>query len=54
MLLISSLSGMLKATPFHRENYAHLIVSVIQQFFQKCQERFKGNHRLSSAVCELF
>ena len=33
---------MLRATPFHRENYSHLIVSVIHQFYQRCNERFKG------------
>lgn len=42
MLLISSLCSMLRATPFHRQNYSHLIVSVIHQFLQRCQERFKG------------
>ncbi|GAA6007556.1 hypothetical protein JCM10207_006385 [Rhodosporidiobolus poonsookiae] len=41
MLLISSLCSMLRATPFHRENYSQLIVSVIHQFYQKCLERFK-------------
>ncbi|GAA6035827.1 hypothetical protein JCM8097_005726 [Rhodosporidiobolus ruineniae] len=40
-LLISSLCSMLRATPFHRENYSQLIVSVIHQFYQKCLERFK-------------
>ncbi|GAA5911557.1 hypothetical protein JCM5296_007207 [Sporobolomyces johnsonii] len=41
MLLISSLCSMLRATPFHRENYSQLIVSVIHQFYQRCLERFK-------------
>ncbi|KAL8293460.1 hypothetical protein RQP46_000161 [Phenoliferia psychrophenolica] len=41
MLLISSLCSMLRATPFHRANYSHLIVSVIHKFLQRCQERFK-------------
>ncbi|GAA5956509.1 hypothetical protein JCM3765_003467 [Sporobolomyces pararoseus] len=41
MLLISSLTSMLRATPFHRDNYSQLIVSVIHQFYQKCLERFK-------------
>ncbi|BGP39395.1 exocyst subunit [Rhodotorula kratochvilovae] len=41
MLLISSLCSMLRATPFHRENYSQLIVSVIHQFYQRCFERFK-------------
>lgn len=42
MLLISALCSMLRATPFHRENYSQLIVSVIHQFYQRCFERFKG------------
>ncbi|TNY20452.1 hypothetical protein DMC30DRAFT_251425 [Rhodotorula diobovata] len=41
MLLISSLCSMLRATPFHRESYSQLIVSVIHQFYQRCFERFK-------------
>ncbi|KAJ8294731.1 putative exocyst complex component sec8 [Rhodotorula toruloides] len=41
MLLISALCSMLRATPFHRENYSQLIVSVIHQFYQRCFERFK-------------
>ncbi|GAA5933851.1 hypothetical protein JCM1841_001318 [Sporobolomyces salmonicolor] len=41
MLLISSLCSMLRATPFHRESYSQLIVSVIHQFYQRCLERFK-------------
>ncbi|KPV72247.1 uncharacterized protein RHOBADRAFT_56060 [Rhodotorula graminis WP1] len=41
MLLISSLCSMLRATPFHRENYSQLIVSVIHQFYQRCFERYK-------------
>ena len=32
---------MLRSTPFHRENYSHLIVSVIHQFYQRCHERFR-------------
>ena len=39
--LTKSLSTMLRATPFHREDYARLIVSVINQFFGRCQERFR-------------
>ncbi|KAI5481854.1 exocyst complex component, sec8 subunit [Pseudohyphozyma bogoriensis] len=41
MMLISSLCSMLRATPFHRESYSHLIVNVIHQFHQRCQERFR-------------
>lgn len=42
MLLISSLCSMLRSTPFHRENYSNLIVGVIHQFYQRCNDRFKG------------
>lgn len=42
MTLISSLSSMLRSTPFHRESYSHLIVSVVHQYFQRCRDRFKG------------
>ncbi|SCV70809.1 BQ2448_3571 [Microbotryum intermedium] len=41
MMLITSLTSMLQATPFHRESYSHLIISVIHQFYQRCNERFK-------------
>lgn len=37
---------MLRSTPFHRENYSHLIVGVIHQFYQRCNDRFKGQHSL--------
>lgn len=50
MLLISSLTSMLRATPFHRDNYSQLIVSVIHQFYHRCLERFKGQFRLDVAV----
>lgn len=40
MALINSLCIMLEATPFHRENYARLILGVIIQFYQRCYERF--------------
>lgn len=40
MALINSLCIMLQATPFHRENYARLILGVIIQFYQRCYERF--------------
>lgn len=45
---------MLRSTPFHRDNYSHLIVSVIHQFYQRCAERFKGTlvtlHSLRTAL----
>ncbi|QRV97223.1 exocyst complex component Sec8 [Ceratobasidium sp. AG-Ba] len=40
MALINSLCIMLEATPFHRENYARLILGIIIQFYQRCYERF--------------
>ena len=27
-------------TPFHRENYARLILGIVIQFYQRCSERF--------------
>jgi exocyst complex component 4 len=41
MALINSLCAMLRATPFHRENYARLILGVIIQFYQRCSDRFQ-------------
>ncbi|EGO02554.1 hypothetical protein SERLA73DRAFT_165642 [Serpula lacrymans var. lacrymans S7.3] len=38
--LINSLCAMLRSTPFHRENYSRLILSVIIQFYQRCSDRF--------------
>lgn len=40
MALINSLCAMLQTTPFHRENYARLILGVIIQFYQRCSDRF--------------
>lgn len=40
MALINSLCAMLRVTPFHRENYARLILSIIIQFYQRCSDRF--------------
>jgi exocyst complex component 4 len=42
MALINSLCAMLRATPFHRENYARLILGVIIQFYQRCSDRFQS------------
>lgn len=33
---------MLRTTPFHRENYSRLIISVIIQFYQRCSGSFRG------------
>ena len=41
MALINSLCAMLRTTPFHRENYARLILTVIVQFYQRCSDKFQ-------------
>ncbi|KAI0375224.1 hypothetical protein BV20DRAFT_1009421 [Pilatotrama ljubarskyi] len=38
--LINSLCTMLRTTPFHRENYSRLILTVIGKFYQRCSDRF--------------
>ena len=38
--LISHLSEMLRSTPFHREAYSRLIITVIIQYYQRSSERF--------------
>lgn len=40
MALINSLCAMLRTTPFHRESYSRLILTVIGQFYQRCSDRF--------------
>ncbi|KAI9057726.1 hypothetical protein FKP32DRAFT_1607095 [Trametes sanguinea] len=40
MALINSLCAMLRTTPFHRENYSRLILTVIGKFYQRCSDRF--------------
>ena len=40
MALINSLCSMLRTTPFHRENYSRLILTVIGKFYQRCSDRF--------------
>lgn len=40
MALINSLCVMLRTTPFHRENYSRLILTVIGKFYQRCSDRF--------------
>jgi hypothetical protein len=39
--LNNTLCAMLRSSPFHRENYARLIMGVIIQFYQRCYERFQ-------------
>lgn len=41
MALVNSLCAMLRATPFHRENYSRLILTVIVQFYQRCSDKFQ-------------
>ncbi|TIA91919.1 hypothetical protein E3P99_00854 [Wallemia hederae] len=38
--LISHLSEMLRSTPFHKEAYSRLIITVIIQYYQRSSERF--------------
>ncbi len=40
MALINSLCAMLRTTPFHREDYSRLILTVIGKFYQRCSDRF--------------
>lgn len=40
MSLINSLCAMQRTTPFHRDNYSRLILSVVMQFYQRCSDRF--------------
>ncbi|KAI0068285.1 hypothetical protein BV25DRAFT_1793562 [Artomyces pyxidatus] len=42
MALINSLCAMLRTTPFHRDNYARLILTVVIQFYQRCSDRFQA------------
>ncbi|SPO25575.1 related to SEC8 - protein transport protein [Ustilago trichophora] len=41
IVLIDSLYSMLRTTPFHRESYSRLIVTVVIQYYQRCGERFR-------------
>ena len=41
MALINSLCAMLRTTPFHRESYSRLILTVIVQFYQRCSDKFQ-------------
>jgi exocyst complex component 4 len=40
LALITNLCAMLRTTPFHRENYSRLIISIIIQFYQRCSGHF--------------
>ncbi|KAI1789788.1 Sec8 exocyst complex component-specific domain-containing protein [Ganoderma leucocontextum] len=40
--LINSLCAMLRTTPFHREDYSRLILTVIGKFYQRCSDRFSS------------
>jgi exocyst complex component 4 len=40
---------MLRTTPFHRESYARLILTVIVQFYQRCHDRFQNLVSLKNA-----
>jgi hypothetical protein len=42
MGLINSVCVMLRSSPFHKENYARLILGVIIQFYQRCFDRFQN------------
>ncbi|VDB99571.1 unnamed protein product [Peniophora sp. CBMAI 1063] len=42
MALINSLCTMLMTSPFHRDNYARFILTVIIQFYQRCSDRFQS------------
>ncbi len=41
MALVNSLCAMLRTTPFHRENYSRLVLTVIVQFYQRCSDKFQ-------------
>jgi len=39
--LINSLCAMLRTSPFHKENYSRLILTVVVEFYQRCSTRFQ-------------
>lgn len=41
MALINSLCAMLRTSPFHKENYSRLILTVVVEFYQRCFTRFQ-------------
>ncbi|KAI0048336.1 hypothetical protein FA95DRAFT_1558105 [Auriscalpium vulgare] len=42
MALVNSLCTMLRTMPFHRDNYARLILTVVIQFYQRCSDRYQS------------
>ena len=41
MALINSLCAMLRTSPFHKDNYSRLILTVVVEFYQRCSTRFQ-------------
>lgn len=41
MALINSLCAMVRTSPFHKENYSRLILTVVVEFYQRCSTRFQ-------------
>ena len=41
MALINSLCAMLRTSPFHKEHYTQLILTVVVEFYQRCSTRFQ-------------
>jgi len=41
MALINSLCAMLRTSPFHKDNYSRLILTVVVEFYQRCYTRFQ-------------
>ena len=41
MALINSLCDMLRTSPFHKENYSRLVLTVVVEFYQRCSMRFR-------------
>ena len=41
MALINSLCDTLRTSPFHKENYSRLILTVVVEFYQRCSTRFQ-------------
>ncbi|PIL31730.1 hypothetical protein GSI_06434 [Ganoderma sinense ZZ0214-1] len=51
MALINSLCVMLRTTPFHREDYSRLILTVIGKFYQRCSDRFSSLVAIKGDAC---
>ena len=41
MALINSLCAMVRTSPFHKDNYSRLILTVVVEFYQRCSSRFQ-------------